>query len=110
MAILSGRPLFVPLRRYYFNRYARGEKTSELRPYGPRWNERTCWTGRRVTLSCGYGTARRLQATIRRFEVADYWALTLGEQQAYSAIYGPIALPKVAIIHLTLESVPDRAG
>jgi hypothetical protein len=27
---------------------------------GARWNEKTCVPGRRVTLSCGYGTARRL--------------------------------------------------
>lgn len=61
---LQKKPLFVPLMAEQFEAFAAGCKTEEFRVYGPRWNERTCQRGRRVTLSCGYGTARRLHGTV----------------------------------------------
>ena len=60
----TDRPLFLPLKREYFDAFERGHKIVEYRKYGPRWNERTCVVGRAVTLSCGYGKARRLQGRI----------------------------------------------
>lgn len=62
------KPLFIPLKTAYFEAFAKGEKTTEYRPYGPRWNERTCPVGRKVTLSHGYGKARRLTGTIIAFD------------------------------------------
>jgi len=44
-------PLFIPLKGEYFDAFARGEKRQEFRPWGKRWNERTCRIGRRVVLS-----------------------------------------------------------
>ena len=61
------RPLFIPLRRAYFDAFESGEKTEELRVYGPRWNAETCRVGRPVTLSLGYGKHRRLSGRIRAF-------------------------------------------
>lgn len=58
-------PLFIPLCREWYERFERGEKTTEFRAYGPRWNERACVPGRRVTLSCGYGKKRRIGGTIK---------------------------------------------
>lgn len=63
------KPLFVPLTRHWFEQFERGEKATEFRLYGARWNERTCRIGRPVTLSLGYGTKRRLTAVVSRFEL-----------------------------------------
>lgn len=54
------KPLFIPLKREYFEAFFSGEKRQEYRPWGPRWNDRTCVIGRPVVLSCGYGKGRRL--------------------------------------------------
>lgn len=52
------RPLFIPLRREYFQAFARGEKQVEYRLNGKRWNAITCRKGRAVVLSCGYSGPR----------------------------------------------------
>lgn len=52
------KPLFVPLKTEWFRAFERGEKTTEYRLYGARWNESTCIPGRAVTLSHGYSGAR----------------------------------------------------
>lgn len=52
------KPLFVPLKTEWFRAFENGTKTTEYRLYGPRWNERTIFTGRPVTLSHGYSGAR----------------------------------------------------
>jgi hypothetical protein len=66
MPICSDRPLFIPLRREWFEAFARGKKREEWRRYGAGWNERSCPPGRRVVLSLGY-SGDRLHGTIRRF-------------------------------------------
>lgn len=64
-------PLFIPLKREYFEAFERGEKLEEFRPFGPRWNPRTCPVGRPVVLSLGYGKARRLTGTVTSFRVEN---------------------------------------
>jgi hypothetical protein len=59
--------LFIPLRAEYFDAFARGEKTTEYRKRGPRWNAETCYVGRRVILSRGFGKQSRLAGTITGF-------------------------------------------
>lgn len=59
--------LFIPLKTEFFNRFKSGEKRSELRLYGPRWNEITCPVGREVVLSKGYGKHERLAGRIDQF-------------------------------------------
>lgn len=65
------KPLFIPLMKRYFEAFEKGDKCVEFRPYGPRWNERTCALGRKVTLSLGYGKARRLQGRVTSFRTDD---------------------------------------
>lgn len=60
--------LFVPLMSRYYEAFERGEKTEELRLYGPRWNEETCRIGRPITLSKGYGKKNRLHGIIWKFK------------------------------------------
>jgi hypothetical protein len=69
------RPLIVPLKRQWFEAFARGEKTEEWRRHGARWNARHCWPGRPVILTLGYASAicpehadRRLHATLAAVE------------------------------------------
>lgn len=62
-------PIFIPLKRKYFEQFERGEKTIEYRAHGGRWTGKHCRVGRKVTLSLGYGKTRRLSGTITSFEV-----------------------------------------
>lgn len=87
------RPLFIPLTRRWFEAFERGEKQHELRPWGTRWNSRTCRVGRRVTLSCGYGKARRLTGTITAFATDGQahlrypeWAIVYGTRYSTAAV------------------------
>lgn len=61
------KPLFIPLYKKFFAQFVDGSKGAELRRYGPRWNERTCYAGRPVTLSEGYGRQNRRQAVVTAF-------------------------------------------
>jgi len=65
------KPLFIPLKREFFNAFYEGTKDMEYRIYGPRWNERTCRVGRAVTLSLGYGKKHRMIGTVRCFVRSD---------------------------------------
>lgn len=62
------KPLFIPLKAKYFDAFASGDKDTEWRNYGPRWNEATCREGRRVILSRGYGKQSRLAGVVVGFE------------------------------------------
>jgi len=68
MKLNCPKPLFIPLKTEYYDAFADGSKTEELRAYGPRWNEGTCVVGRAVTLSKGYGKQSRLTGKIWRFK------------------------------------------
>jgi len=67
------KALFIPLRTEWFRKIESGEKSTEYRAYGPRWNEKQCRVGRTVTLSLGYGKRHRLSKVISSFNVLD-WA------------------------------------
>ena len=78
-------PVFIPLKTAYYEMFAEGIKTEELRRYGKRWNEKVCTVGRRVTLSRGYGKRGRLSGVIWKFKKqhgstfgSTYKALILG--------------------------------
>lgn len=58
------KPLFIPLKAEFFTAFERGEKNTEYRERGPRWNSKTCFVGRPVTLSKGYGKKHRLSGKI----------------------------------------------
>ena len=63
------KPLFVPLKTVFFNRFALGLKEDEVRLYGARWNTNTCTLMRAVTLSKGYGKKFRLTGRITKVTV-----------------------------------------
>lgn len=58
------KPLFIPLRTEWFRAFESGEKDTEYRAYGPRWNERTCVVGRPATVSHGYSGKRLLRTVV----------------------------------------------
>lgn len=80
------KPLFIPLKREYFEAFQAGTKLEEFRPYGPRWNERTCPVGRPVVLSLGYGRAHRMAGVVAGFRTSmepttsPAWAACYGEK------------------------------
>lgn len=87
------KPLFIPLKSEYFNAFMVGSKTSEWRLYGPRWNERTCVTGRDVILSKGYGKAHRLSGIVvgtAQYRIDD-------PQHPFNLVYGERAKGATAL-------------
>ena len=78
------KPLFIPLKREYFEAFRAATKTDEFRPHGAWWNSRTCWVGRPVVLSLGYGKAHRLTGTITSFRTSQEPTTT----EAWRACYG----------------------
>lgn len=76
------KPLFIPLRMKYFLKFWMGQKKTEYRPYGKRWNEKTCYPGRAVTLSGGYGKRHRMQGKVVKAEIVEPSA-------DFIEIYGP---------------------
>lgn len=86
--------LFIPLKTEYFEAFANGSKDTEYRPYGPRWNERTCRVGRPVVLSKGYGKRQRLRgvvvgfARMRTSRPSAAWEKCYGSREADMACIG----------------------
>lgn len=97
--------LFIPLKREFFEAFERGNKTTEFRPYGPRWNERTCPVGRRVTLSLGYGRQRRIAGRVVRFETSREPLKTLAWLKCYGHRTGDCAC-----IHIELDAQNKAPG
>lgn len=83
MSTQSDNPLFIPLKTEYYEAFKWGTKTVEYRRYGPRWNKKTCYVGRAVVLSKGYGKQDRVHGTIigfqRRFVSNPAWLDCYGE-------------------------------
>lgn len=96
------KPLFIPLNTEYFEQFRRGDKLSEFRLYGPRWNERTCYLNRPVTLSKGYGKAHRLRAVIVDFRQRDARSLGVDSQKAIMKLFGSLDLP---LAQITLSDI-----
>lgn len=100
------KPLFIPLRTKWFEQFASGEKRSELRLYGPRWNERTCLIGRGVVLSRGYGKQARMAGVIREFykRRGDTFGSTY--QAAIKECYGTVNV-WIAELRIDLTAADD---
>jgi hypothetical protein len=98
------KPLFIPLKTEFYNAFLSGLKTSELRLYGPRWNEKTCLPGRRVVLSKGYGKANRVGGVITQFLIRDANTFGNGYKDSVQRIYGTLDKP-IAEIRIKLESI-----
>lgn len=86
------KPLFVPLKKQYYEDFVTGNKDTEYRKYGPGWNERTCQIGRTVVISMGYGKYRRSKGIIRSFDVIDSSTIPSARE-----VYGPVKIELAAI-------------
>jgi hypothetical protein len=75
--------MFLPLKTEYFRAFESGAKTTEYRVYNKRFNERTCYIGRAVVLSLGYGARHRLQGRIVRFHTSVVPTQTAEWQDCY---------------------------
>lgn len=84
-------PLFIPLKAEYFDAFARGEKKTEYRQRGARWNAETCWMGRHVILSRGYGKRYRLAGKIVGFHYDNIPSKLPGWLECYGPGSGPAA-------------------
>ncbi len=102
-AASAARPLFIPLNTQYFEAFANGDKVSELRVYGKRWNENTCRVGREVVLSKGYGKQNRIRAEIYQFSKVEATALNEAHQAAILRLYGSLDRPIAEIRLCGLE-------
>lgn len=98
------KPLFIPLKRKYFEEFRDGSKTTEYRLLGSRWNANTCRVGRPVILSLGYGKRHRLNGTISSFSAS--FALT----PDFLACYPHAEDPVMACIGIQLASSPSGSG
>ena len=95
------KPLFIPLKTEFFEAFEAGTKTTEFRPYGPRWNERTCMVGREVVLSHGYGTRRRLHGVVAGFERSTEPTRTEAWRKCYGDRSGEAACIRVTLANTT---------
>lgn len=81
------KPLFIPLKTEHYEAFKSGLKTREIRLYG-RWNKDTCFFGRPVILSKGYGTYDRMTGRIVSFTSASFSQLGHKEQEDFLACFG----------------------
>jgi hypothetical protein len=97
------KPLFIPLKAEFFDAFASGRKTAELRRYGPRWNERTCTVGRPVVLSRGYGRESRLNGSVVHFKKQHGTLFGSGYKASIQRIYGTLDI-EIACIDIELSA------
>lgn len=93
----SERPLFIPLRRVYFEAFAAGTKTEEYRIAGRNWNDKNCYPGRPVTLSMGYGTGHRLSGVVTAFRTQEDGRNLPGWTECYGQRIGPAAVISIRV-------------
>ena len=91
------KPLFIPLKRAYFEALKAGTKTEEFRPFGPRWNGQTCPVGRQVVLSLGYGKQNRLTGRVAGFRASVEPTQTQAWKDCYGDRKGMAACIKIEL-------------
>lgn len=98
------KPLFIPLKTKHYEAFADGTKRVEYRRYGPRWNEKTCRTGRPVILSKGYGAKDRRTGQITGFQIrnGDGFMFSDSERADIKACFGTLEIA-LACIHISLD-------
>jgi len=96
------RPLFIPLKTEFYNQFIWGEKDTEFRKYGARWNELTCPPMRPVILSKGYGKKFRRSGVISRFNKTHIDKINPLIRESLKALY-PDGIEFVACIGVKLD-------
>ena len=96
--VARGKPLFIPLKTEHFEKFERGEKHSEFRLYGVRWNEKTCYAGRLATLSKGYGPKHRLHKVVEGFTLHNARLLDDYHRAAILDCFGTLDKPVIEIL------------
>lgn len=91
------KPLFIPLKRKFFQAFEEGRKDTEYRLRGPRWNAETCAIGRAVVLSLGYGKQRRLKGVITGFHYNTLPSRIPGWIECYGRQSGDAACIRIEI-------------
>lgn len=104
------KPLFIPLKKEYFLDFKDGWKDEEFRLYGHRWNEKTCFPGRPVVLSLGYGKLRRLRGKVKAFKKQRADEIWSGDQEDVLACYGTLDVELACIKITDLEILPLMHG
>ncbi len=94
------KPLFIPLKRCYFEAFERGDKTHEYRRDVPRWSPKNVFPGRPITLSMGYGKKHRLSAEV--VSRTERWM----DSPAWNDCYGQSAKG----VDIEVKLVADRAA
>lgn len=94
---MDPKPLFIPLKREFFLAFQAGEKNTEFRRYGMRWNEKTCFVGRKVVLSLGYGKKHRVHGVIVGFERSEAPVTTKAWLDCYGNNAGEAACIRIAV-------------
>lgn len=83
------KPLFVPLKTEYYEKFESGQKTDELRRGSDkRWSAKHCYPGRPAVLSKGYGKQNRLDAVVTNHAVVSVSMLPAGLRADFEACYG----------------------
>ena len=100
---LIEKPLFIPLKSEFYEQFKSGIKRIEYRLYGPRWNEKTCFLGRKVILSKGYGKKDRMTRIISEFRKRDARTLQGLNRCSVLVCYGTLDKPIAEIGMLTEE-------
>jgi hypothetical protein len=72
LATGTEKPLFIPLKKEYYEAFARGRKDTEYRLYSKRWSIYNCRLGSIVILSCGYSKGNRIRARICSYKMFKY--------------------------------------
>lgn len=90
-------PLFIPLKAKFFEQFEAGTKHTEYRLRGARWNAETCWIGRTVILSKGYGKAERLTGNVTGFSYHTSPASIPGWLECYGPDAGDAACIRIEL-------------
>lgn len=97
IGMIVDKPLFIPLKAEFYDAFVRGEKSEELRKWGPRWNAKVCAVGRQVILSRGYGKQHRKSGVIKMVRIGSLAILTEKQRQSMLRLYNHPDMVVIAI-------------
>lgn len=92
------KPLFLPLKGLYFDLFADGRKTWELRQQVGGWNTNQLYTARGLTLSYGYGTKHRIPSLVGDVKTAASIDEMIERHEWLWRAINPLAESKEAMI------------